>query len=429
MLIIIISNLKIDNSLQKHIIFYRVYFLSPRPIRLWRNLILYNMKKFLNIILVISLLATLLPVFGLVKAEGARKIVVFKDGVTDAERDTVLGKVVRIKRLHHALNADVVEGLSLSETLALKFNNKVARLDDDVVVEALGRTNATAAAQVVPWGVSRVKADFVWPSGNTGDVIKVAVVDTGISLTHPDLAANIKGSVNTISPGKSANDDNGHGSHVAGTIAAVNNSLGVVGVAPNVDLYAVKVLNRNGSGYLSDIIEGLDWSIANGMNVVNMSLGTSSDVQSFHDAVIRVHNAGIVQVVAAGNSGGLVGYPAAYPEVIAVSAVDANNVIASWSSRGPEVDVSAPGVSIYSTYKGTSYATLSGTSMASPHVAGVVALILSTPVGVADANGNGRWDPDEVQTKLQNTATDLGAAGYDNLYGWGLVNAVAAVAP
>ena len=153
---------------------------------------------------------------------------------------------------------------------------------------------------------------------------------------------NIKGGYNAINPLKSANDDNGHGTHVAGIIAAENNSVGVIGAGPQIDLYAVKVLSRNGSGYLSDVIEGIDWAIANGIQVINMSLGTTGNVQSFHDAIARANEAGIVQVAAAGNDGLAVNYPAAYSEVIAVSATDSSDIITSWSSRGAEVDLSAP---------------------------------------------------------------------------------------
>ena len=366
-------------------------------------------------------------------SDNERKIVVFKDGTSGAERDAVLGNLQtkRIKRLHNAIDADVLENLNESDIAALKQNPKVVRVDDDVTVFALrkpGGDPAPAAAQVLPWGIDRIDAELVWPTGNTANPIKVGVIDTGISSSHPDLATNIKGGYNAINSRKSYNDDNGHGSHVAGIIAAINNSTGVVGAAPQTDLYAIKVLNAAGSGYLSDVIEGIDWAITRGIQVTNMSLGTSADVQSMHDAVIRARNAGIVQVAAAGNDANKpVIYPAAYPEVIAISATDSTNTIASWSSRGPEVDLTAPGVSIYSTYKGTGYATLSGTSMASPHVAGAAALLINTPVGSHDANSNGRWDPDEVQTRLQATATDLGAGGFDPLYGWGLVNAWAAV--
>jgi len=365
---------------------------------------------------------------------GGRKIVVWKQGVKDPDKDkgVAAAKGQKIKNLK-LLNATAVVLPNKESERALKSNPNVLRVDDDVVVEALVREDSVKVkkaspqpAEVLPWGVDRIDAEKVWPLGNTADPIKVGVVDTGISNKHPDLLANVKGGVNTINPLKSWNDDNGHGSHVAGIIAALDNDIGVIGVGPAIDLYAIKVLGANGSGYLSDVIEGIDWAIAHNMQVINMSLGTSSDIQSFHDAVASAKNAGIVVVAAAGNSGGAVSFPAAYPEAIAVSATDENNVLASWSSRGPEVDLAAPGVNIYSTYKGTGYATLSGTSMAAPHVAGSAALVLNTPVGAYDANANGKWDPDEVQKKLQDRATDLGAAGFDPLYGWGLVNAFAA---
>ncbi|MEK7664024.1 MAG: S8 family peptidase [Patescibacteria group bacterium] len=388
-----------------------------------------------------------------------RKIVVFKEGLSDAEKEKVINITgsVKLKNLD-LIKSKLVDVPSQTALENLIGHPKVVRIDEDVIVGALaidlesaftekgfrllnlGVNNEGAllkklsklqgsvqASQSLPWGIDRIDAELVWPSGNTANPVKVAIIDTGISMGHPDLKDNIKGGINTINPTRSFNDDNGHGSHVAGIVAALNNSVGVVGAGPSADLYGVKVLNRNGSGFLSDIIEGIEWSVNNNIQVINMSLGTSSNVQSLHDAVIAAKNAGVVVVAAAGNSGGSVLYPAAYPEVIAVSATDSNNNIANWSSRGPEVDIAAPGVSIYSTYKGTSYATLSGTSMASPHVAGTASLVLNTPVLNYDANSNGKWDPDEVQKKLQDTAIDKGVAGFDNLYGWGLVNAYKAV--
>lgn len=360
--------------------------------------------------------------------EGARKIVVFSGVLNDTAKNQLLARhgAVKYKDLT-LINGAAVWLPNRASEKALASHPGVLRVDEDVLVQALSHQSSSQPSQSLPWGVDRIDAEAVWPLGNSADPVKVAIIDTGISKDHPDLKDNIKGGYNAINPAKSWNDDNGHGSHVAGIAAALNNTIGVVGAAPLADLYAVKVLNRNGSGFLSDVIEGIQWAVASGMQVINMSLGSSSDVQSMHDAVIGAYNAGVVVVAAAGNSGGAVSYPAAYPEVIAVSATDQNNNLASFSSRGPEVDLAAPGVSIYSTYKGTGYATLSGTSMAAPHVAGAAALVLNTPVGAYDADADGVWDPAEVKNKLQSTATDLGDVGLDNLYGYGLVNAYQAV--
>lgn len=366
-------------------------------------------------------------VFAAPANEIKRKIIVFKDGVSDLEKNEIIKKY----------SGEKIKNLSLTNgtVVVLPDNKKIGdeqlilRVDDDILVKTSGKPapDVSQMIQVLPWGIDRVDAELVWPSGNLADPIKVGIIDTGISNKHPDLMANIKGGINTINPRKSWNDDNGHGSHVAGIVAAVNNPSGVVGVAPQADLYAIKSLNANGSGYLSDIIEGIEWGITNNMQVLNMSLGTASNIQSFHNAVIAAKNAGVIIVAAAGNSGGAVNYPAAYSEVIAVSATDQNNNLATWSSRGAEVDLAAPGVGVYSTYKGTGYATLSGTSMAAPHVAGVAALVLNTPIGLNDLNQNGKWDPDEVQKKMQDSAVDLGVAGFDNIYGWGLVNSYLAI--
>lgn len=396
--------------------------------------------KILPISLTIILTAGLIganSIFSAPPPEKNRKIVVFQEGINEESQKEILkdfkaDDIKELKSIHGR-----VANLSEKSLEGLNQRKEIKRIDDDIIIYALERPGelgkkpsggAALPAEVLPWGVDRIDADLTWNT-TTGDTVKVAVVDTGISLTHPDLKNNIKGGYNAINPRYSANDDNGHGSHVAGIIAAVDNKIGVIGVGPNIDLYAVKVLNRNGSGYLSDIIEGLDWCIANGIQVINMSLGTPTYNKSFEDAIKRVDAAGITQVAAAGNSGpynNTVNYPAKFSEVIAVSAIDNTNTIAYFSSRGQEVDLTAPGANIYSTYKGTSYKTLNGTSMASPHVAGVAALVLD--VKSCDYNLDGICAPQEVREKLQNSVEDLGALGKDDLYGYGLIKADKAIA-
>ena len=361
----------------------------------------------------------------------ARKIVVFKSGIlNESAREALVKKFDGVKIKDLTLIDGKAVLLSPKAEAALAKEAGILRIDNDVEVFALARpikaekTPKPQPAEVLPWGIDRIDAEKVWGI-TTADPIKVAIIDTGIDVKHPDLKDNLKGGVSTVWYTYSYNDDNGHGTHVAGIAGAIDNTIGVIGVAPKIDLYAVKVLDRRGSGYLSDVIEGLDWAIQNKMQVVNMSLGTTANVLSFEEAVQRVNAAGITQVAAAGNTGGVVIYPAAYPEVIAVSATDSTDTIASWSSRGPEIDLAAPGVSIYSTYKGSTYKTLSGTSMAAPHVAGAAALVIDKKT--CDYNLDGICTPSEVQQKLQEKAVDLGTSGFDNLYGWGLVNAYNAI--
>lgn len=374
--------------------------------------------------------AILLSFVSLAMAEGPeghqRKIVVFDETIVNEPAQIALVKRfggVVIKSLP-VINAMAVY-LPPEAVEAISKTTGILRIDDDVIIEAIGKPQPPQPNEVLPWGVDRINADLVWTT-TTGLAIKVGILDTGIDLSHPDLQANIKGNVNTINPLKSGNDDNGHGTHVAGITAAIDNAIGVVGVGPEIYLYAIKVLNKTGSGWLSDVIEGLQWCINNGMQVVNMSLGTYSDVQSFHDAIIATYNSGIVLVAASGNDGVSTPlYPAAYAEVIAVAACDINNQIPSWSNFGPHLDLTAPGVNIYSTYKGSFYKTLSGTSMASPHAAATAALVLTTTVGSYDLDGDGIWDPIEVKNKLELTAESL---GFDrNQQGAGLVRADSAI--
>ncbi|MGA1848192.1 MAG: S8 family peptidase [Thermoplasmatota archaeon] len=276
---------------------------------------------------------------------------------------------------------------------------------------------STQPAQKLPWGVDRIDAELV---SFTGKEIKVAVLDTGIDSDHPDL--NVAGGINFIQSGRTVDpskwdDDNGHGTHVAGTIGALDNDIGVVGVAPGVSLYAVKVLDRRGSGSLTGVINGIKWAADNGMDIISMSLSTDYDYQELEDACDYAFNMGVVIVAAAGNDGSSVDYPAAYSSVIAVSATTSSDSLAYFSNRGNQIELSAPGVNIESTWIDGGYNTISGTSMACPHVSGVAALVLEW---------DGTLSPSGVRNSLRD-AENLGDdSGWDNFFGYGLVDAQAA---
>lgn len=254
----------------------------------------------------------------------------------------------------------------------------------------------------IPWGVGRVRAPAAWDY-NEGAGVRVAIIDTGIDSSHRDLQSKVDGGYNAINDCERVEcwqDDNGHGSHVAGTVAAAKDGRGVVGVAPKARLYAVKVLDAEGSGNLSDVIKGIVWAANNDMQVANMSLGSPFPSDTMHRALRYAKARGVIVVAAAGNSGGSVGYPGAYPETIGVSASDWNDNIAGFSSRGDEVDFIAPGVAIVSSAMGGDYASFSGTSMAAPHVAGLAAL--------AVAQGwRGLDGPDGVMGALKKAAVPL----------------------
>lgn len=317
---------------------------------------------------------------------------------------------------------------------ALKKNPNVEYVEMDQKVHALEDT--------LDWGVDRIDAEIVWggsdgamdiTTDNAGTGVKVAILDTGIDYDHPDLDDNYAGGTDIINSDDDPMDDNGHGTHCAGIIAAEDDDDGVIGVAPNVSLYAVKVLDSGGSGSYSDIVAGIDWAVANNMDVISMSLGGSSGDTALEDACNNAYNSGTLVVAAAGNDGNPagrgdnVGYPARYDSVIAVAATDSNDNRASFSSTGPDVELAAPGVDILSTYwdEGESkYATASGTSMACPHVTGTAALVFAS--GVTDSDGDGNVN-DEIRAILQSTAEDLGADGRDERFGYGLVDAEAAV--
>jgi subtilisin len=327
----------------------------------------------------------------------------------------------------------IVPGISASipETAisGLLRNPKVLVVQPDVKVHAV---------DVYPWGVEKIGADIVHGSNNYGSGISIAVIDSGIDYNNPEFDGIYAGGYDFVDDDPFPMDLYGHGTHVAGIIAADLGSGEVIGVAPGVTLYALRVLDHDGYGYYSDIIDAVQWASGgvverNGqqiqgirVDITNNSYGSvqNPDIFPFLPFVEGAFEAaysldGVLHVAAAGNEGGnentdSVIYPAKYSSVIAVAATDVNNDRASWSSTGPDVEIAAPGVAIKSTALGGTYEYWSGTSMACPHVAGTAALVMAT---------NPAWNNEQVRIRLQQTADDLGALGKDNLYGHGLVDA------
>jgi subtilisin family serine protease len=315
------------------------------------------------------------------------------------------GRPLKTLKYHKGAVAELPDAAVAA--LQRKLGDRV-KIERDHEVQVQGKPTSKSTAQPVqtrPWGINMIHAPEAW-SVSRGTGIKVCVVDTGVQKTHPDLAANIAGGENLVVIKGRVDpalyeDDNGHGTHVSGTIAALDNGIGVVGVAPEAKIFAVKALNRRGSGYLSDIAEGIRSCIANGTKVINLSLGSAGSASLLADAISDAIAAGIIVIAASGNESTSVSYPAKYPGVVAVSAVDSSLKLGYFSNTGAEIQFAGPGVDVRSTVKGSAYATYSGTSMASPHVAGVAALAVAsrslrlqgTDIGLpADQQGQGLID-------------------------------------
>lgn len=236
----------------------------------------------------------------------------------------------------------------------------------------------------VPKGVDMIQAPKVWEK-TKGKGVTIAILDTGCDLTHPDLRERIICGRNFTRDDKGIKevyrDYNGHGTHVAGTMAATINQKGVVGVAPEANLLIVKVLDRNGSGQYEWIINGINYAIEKKVDIISMSLGGPEDVPELHEAIQKAVENNILVVCAAGNEGDgqdttdEFGYPGSYNEVISVGAINLERHISDFTNSNNEVDLVAPGENILSTYLKGKYAKLSGTSMATPHVSGALALL------------------------------------------------------
>jgi subtilisin family serine protease len=289
---------------------------------------------------------------------------------------------------------------------------------DGVVYATLAATDPGFSSQ---WGMTKIGAPFAWDL-TRGASVKVAVVDTGADLDHPDLVGRLDTSndYDFVNHDATAEDDHGHGTHVSGIIGAtLNNGIGVAGVANQCIILPVKVLSASGSGSSSDVADGIRWAADHGAKVINLSLGGPGYDSVEYAAVQYAVSKDCVIVAAAGNDGAAsVLYPAAFNNVIGVGSSASNDALSSFSNYGSKIDVVAPGSLIYSTTMGGGYGYMSGTSMASPCAAGVVALIRAK---------NPTWNRSQVESQLLTTALDLGAAGRDDYFGYGRVRAAEAV--
>jgi serine protease len=278
----------------------------------------------------------------------------------------------------------------------------------------------TPMAQSTPYGITMVQANLV--SDTNAANTKVCVIDTGYTLSHPDLPNSGVSGFAFSGHGNWSSDGNGHGTHVAGTMVALNNADGVVGVLPSAqaDVHIVKIFNDSGNWtYASDLIDGIQSCKDAGAKVVNMSLGGSSSSQTEQTAMTNFYNSGMLLIAAAGNGGNTsLSYPASYDAVVSVAAVDSSRNLASFSQRNSQVELAGPGVSVNSTWNNGGYNSISGTSMASPHVAGVAALVWSNHPQCSAA---------QIRSALQVTAQDRGTTGRDTSFGFGIVQAKTAV--
>jgi subtilisin family serine protease len=319
-------------------------------------------------------------------------------------------------------------GQSVDDAVAsLQSEGSVDFAEPDQVVSATLTPNDSYYAGY-QWSMPMIYAPSAWDTTTGSASVIIAVVDTGVDGAHPDLAGKITtgatAGYNFVANSTNTTDDQSHGTFVSSIIAAnSNNNAGIAGVCWACKIMPVKVLDSNGSGSSYNVAAGIDWAVAHGAQVINLSLGASSGVSALQTSVDNAWAAGVVVVAASGNANGAVLFPAAYGNAIAVGSVNSSGVKSSFSSYGAELDVMAPGESVIGALcscagYSTGYAIGSGTSFAAPHVAGVVGLMISA----------GITDKSQIVSRLKSTATDIGAAGFDNLTGWGIVNATSAIA-
>ena len=349
-----------------------------------------------------------------------RLLVAPRAGLTDMEFDKVLkSQNAKSKGRFKQNNTHVIElpaGVDeVTAMQALKKDRRLKYVELDMAVSPSVSVNDPSYSS--SWALPKIQTPTAWDSAN-GNGVTIAILDTGVDGSHPDLAANMVPGWNIYDNNSNTSDVYGHGTKVAGAAAMVgNNSAGSAGVAWGSKIMPVRISGTDGYAYWSTIAQGINWAADHGAKVVNVSYGTSgsSTVQS---AAQYLRNKGGVVVVSAGNSSAL-DSTAAHDSLLSVAATDSNDARASFSTYGNFVDLAAPGVSIYAPTRGGGYAKVSGTSFSSPITAATVALMMSA---------NSKLAPADIDKILKSTAVDLGSTGFDQYFGYGRIDAAKAVA-
>lgn len=352
-----------------------------------------------------------------------RLIIKFKPQTSKSSKDkTLTGQgILRHEnlRLTDAFVLEVPKANTVRIVETLRKNSNVSYVEEDFIAQKFEVPNDPRFSD--QWGLTKIQAASGWDKTHGGNQVDIAITDTGIDGSHPDLSGKISTSVNcTINsscPTVTSTDVDGHGSHVAGIASAVtNNGTGIAGTAWDGRLMNVKVLDDTGSGYYSWVINGIVFAADNGAEVINLSLGGSSSSSSLREAIDYAWGKGKVLVAAAGNGGSSWRtYPAYYYNTIAVAATDENDRKASFSNYGTWVDVSSPGTNILSTYQG-GYEYFSGTSMSTPFVSGLAALLFGQNPG---------WTNNQVRGRIESTADKI--AGTGSYWTYGRINVCKAV--
>jgi thermitase len=382
-------------------------------------------KKIATMAAVVPLLATLASPASAADVTGKKAevtpqeiIVKFKDNVSNSEAKSFAVKAKdEVKEKGPKFHVIKVKDGSVEDAIKEYENSgKVEYAEPNFTYHATWTPNDYYFNNGVQWAPQKVSAQSAWDITRGSSSVKVAIIDTGVDYNHPDLAGGVIKGYDYVDNDWDPMDRNNHGTHCAGIAAATtNNSTGIAGMAPNVYIYAVRVLDANGSGSLDDVANGIYHAVDNGVKVVSLSLGGPSGATSLQNAVSYAASKGVVVVAAAGNENtSAPSYPAYYSSAIAVAATDRNDNRASFSNYGSWVDVAAPGVDIASTVRNGGYQYMSGTSMATPLVAGIAGLLASQ--GRSASN---------IRAAIENTADYVPGTG--SYWSKGRVNAADAV--